>query len=216
MSSAITVAGVPIIYLGDSADPEKRRPGATVSDSGMTMTQILGACERLEKKLGKRMASISIDYIQALPLDKAASEADEYSGQRRLQVRSDIYSLRRAAKFFGCTAWAAIQTKQELRGVRYDKAMPVALIPGMYDGEETAAIAQRLDRYLSVWMPFKSYPLGTSVMMGAGANDAVIVSENQMYVKVLKQRGGLPSGRVFRFDIDFSTGDFIVKEFFGG
>ena len=214
-STAIVVAGTPIVYLGESADPAKRRPDAKVLDNGMTLPQILGAVDRIGQKLGKRLASLSIDYLQALPIDRATAQADDYGGQRRLQVRSDVYSLRRAATFFGCTVWVAIQSKQELRGVKYDKMVPMSLIPGMYDGEETAAIAQRLDRYLSLWMPSKSYNVGTSVTMDAGSNGILIVEENDMVVKVLKQRGGLPSGRTFRFKLDFDSGDMHAVDMYG-
>jgi hypothetical protein len=93
--------------------------------------------------------------------------------------------------------------------------MPVSQQPGIWDGEETSSIAQRIDRYISVWMPARSYSVGTSVSLGAGPNDTLIVEENDLLCKVVKQRGGLPSGRSFRFKIDFDTGNFVPTDFFG-
>ena len=101
-----------------------------------------------------------------------------------------------------------LQAKQTLGGQYGVKSSGVAvpLLPGMYDGEESASIAQRSDRMLSVWMPYKSYPLGTSISLGDG-HDPLIVEEDLLMVKVVKQRGMLPSGKSWLFKVAFEVGE---------
>jgi len=83
------------------------------------------------------------------------------------------------------------------------------MLPGVYDGEETSSIAQRLDRVISLWMPKQTHPVGFTINIGDGSYFKV--DENQLWVKVCKQRGGLPAGKTWRCIIDFKTNT-IAKE----
>lgn len=142
-------------------------------------------------------AAIFVDYLQALPIDPEVKQGSpEMKNQRRLQVREDVYRLRRMAAHFQCPVVVGVQAKQELSGA------PGAnmLIPGLYDGEETSSIAQRFDRIVSLWMPKMTHTIGQSLKHGDIRFD---VTEDLMWVKVVKQRGGLPSGRAWPCAVDF-------------
>lgn len=139
---------------------------------------------------------IVLDYLQALPIDPEVKETAP-DAQRRLQVRNDVYRLRKMTVKLQCPIVVTIQAKQELAGNN-----PPYLIPGMYDGEETSAIAQRFDRILSLWMPKNNKPVGSYVSQNG--EQLFQVTEDRCFLKVNKQRGGLPSSKVFDLRIDFA------------
>lgn len=144
-------------------------------------------------------AAIFIDYLQALPLDPEVKRStSDIEKQRRLQVREDLYRIRRMGNYFSCPVIVGIQAKQNLNGNSSGTALP-----GVYDGEETSAIAQRLDRLVSLWMPKMSHTQGDSIKLGT---NTYTVTEELLLVKVLKQRGGLPSGRAWVCNIDYDKG----------
>ena len=143
---------------------------------------------------------ITVDYLQAIPIDPEVKKAN-LDAQRRLQVREDVYRLRKMTVKLEAPILVPVQAKQKLEG-----ANAPYMIPGMYDGEETSGIAQRFDRMISLWMPKTTYPKGTDVMWN---NEKVFkVEENQVFLKVNKQRGGLPSGRTFELRVDFEKREY--------
>jgi hypothetical protein len=149
--------------------------------------------------IGRKLtpACIFVDYLQALPIDpetKTASKKD----QRRLQVREDVYRLRRMASFFQCPVVVGVQAKQNLSG----HAGPNMRIPGTYDGEETSSIAQRFDRIVSLWMPKTTHTVGEMLSHRSLTFD---VDEDLIWLKVNKQRGGLPAGRAWACRVDYGT-----------
>ena len=93
-----------------------------------------------------------------------------------------------------------VQAKQHLDGAPSDKWQQ----PGMYDGEESAAIAQRSDRVITLWMPKQTSPVGSLIEYGGLS---FTVEENIIMAKVAKQRGGLPSGKTFPCRADFARND---------
>lgn len=143
-------------------------------------------------------ACIFVDYLQALPIDPEVKRgARDIEKQRRLQVREDVYRLRRMSRFFKCPIVVGVQAKQNLGG----HGGPNMMIPGMYDGEETSAIAQRFDRIISLWMPKTTHTVGDTLTHGGVT---FCVEENTIWIKVNKQRGNLPSGRAWKCEIDFT------------
>ena len=157
-----------------------------MTDGKLTDTKIVPAC-------------IFIDYLQALPIDpevRGASKKD----QRRLQVRDDVYRMRRMASYFKCPIVVGVQAKQNLTG----HAGPNMRIPGTYDGEETSAIAQRFDRVVSLWMPKTTHTVGETLSHRSLSFD---VEEDLIWIKVNKQRGGLPAGRAWQCRIDYRTNE---------
>ena len=149
-----------------------------------------------------RPACIFVDYLQALPLDPEVKRSTrDIEKQRRLQVREDVYRLRRMAKHFSCPVVIGVQAKQRLEW----HPGPNMMIPGIYDGEETSAIAQRIDRYIALWMPKMTHTVGDHLKHGDNLH--FDVEENTLWLKVLKQRGGLPSGRAWRCEVDFKRNE---------
>jgi hypothetical protein len=143
-------------------------------------------------------ALITFDYLQAFPIDPEVGKAN-IKDRRNLQVREDFYRLRQAAAYFGCPVIVAVQAKQELEGAKGD-----AMMPGMYDAQETSAIAQRADRVISLWMPKVTHQVGETIQVG---KKWVKVEENVLFIKVNKQRGGLPSGATWLCRIDFARNE---------
>jgi len=162
----------------------------------MYLSNIQKAIEMVYLRDGKKPAVIFIDYLQALPL---GPEHRGYgSDARRLQVRADIYEMRMMAARYACPVIVGVQAKQELGGASGD----YMYIPGMYDGEETSSIAQRTDRMISLWLPKQKHgsKIGQSVKHG---DMSYVVRENLLFVKVAKQRGRLPAGKVWPCIIGF-------------
>jgi replicative DNA helicase len=151
--------------------------------------------ELIDRKLVP--ACIFVDYLQALPIDLEVKTANK-KDQRRLQVRDDVYRLRRMASYFKCPVVVGVQAKQNLNG----HAGLNMQIPGTYDGEETSAIAQRFDRVISMWMPKTTHTIGEVLTHRSITFD---VDEDLIWIKVCKQRGGLPSGKAWICRIDYRT-----------
>ena len=142
-------------------------------------------------------ACIFVDYLQALPIDPEVKTANK-KDQRRLQVRDDVYRLRRMANYFKCPVVVGVQAKQNLSG----HTGPNMRIPGTYDGEETSAIAQRFDRVISMWMPKTTHTVGEALTHRSISFD---IDEDMIWIKVCKQRGGLPAGKAWPCRIDYRT-----------
>jgi hypothetical protein len=161
------------------------------------LTNIQKAIEMVYLRDKKKPACIFVDYLQAIPLDP--EHRGFGSDARRLQVREDIYEMRRMAAKYSCPVIVGVQAKQELNGAGGD----FMYIPGMYDGEETSSIAQRTDRMISLWMPKQKHgsKLNQSVKHG---DYSYIVRDNLLFVKVTKQRGRLPSGKAWPCCIGFT------------
>jgi len=144
---------------------------------------------------------ITCDYLQAMPIDKEVKTA-AFDSQRRLQVREDVYRLRKMTVKLESPILVPVQAKQKLEG-----ANAPYMIPGMYDGEETSGIAQRFDRVISLWMPKTTHPVGTSITHNG--EHLFTVREDMVFLKVNKQRGGLPSGKTFELKIDFNAREYM-------
>lgn len=191
-ASTIKVGNIPIYRIGDSLARAEDMPNLYLTNMIRSVKYL--ANDLLDWK--PKIAGLFFDYLQAFPIDPEHKLADRMN-QRRLQVRSDIYRLRQAAAHFHCPVFVAVQAKQELNG-----AKPPIMIPGMYDANESADIAQRCDRIISLWMPKHTSSVGE---MLTANNFSFIVAENQLWIKVTKQRGGLPSGKAWLCFVDFIT-----------
>jgi hypothetical protein len=192
---AMTVIdGMPIYRIGDSAQRDEDAPELYLSNIYRCIRELIKG-EVTGDPI--KPAIVFVDYLQALPIDPEIKQAN-HDAQRRLQVRSDVYRLRQMATHLKCPVVVGVQAKQKLDG-----ANPPLMIPGIYDGEETASIAQRFDRIISLWMPKMTYPVGRE-LEGFGN-----VREDQVFLKVNKQRGGLPSGKIWELKLDFAKREFV-------
>lgn len=191
--AAVRIGTIPIYRIGESLARAEDFPYLTISNM-IRSIQTLVSGELTGKRL--KVGGLFFDYLQAFPFDLEVQKS-EVDKQRRLQVRQDIYRLRQAAAFFDCPVWVAVQAKQNLGGT----PGPNMLIPGIYDGEESSAIAQRCDRIVQLWMPKMTHTVGELVKHKDFQFD---VKENLIFIKVGKQRGGLPSGRTWLCQVDFA------------
>ena len=202
MEAAIVVGNIPIYRIGDSLARAEDMPN-------LYMSNMIRSIKTLVEDIfdwQPQVAGLFFDYLQAFPIDPEIKQANS-DQRRRLQVRQDIYRLRQAAAYFKCPVYVAVQAKQHLDG-----AKPPIMLPGIYDGEESSSIAQRCDRIIGLWMPKMTHPIGERIEKGSFN---FTVEENQLWVKVLKQRGGLPSGKSWACIVDFRTNE-IAPEFGGG
>ena len=185
------IDGCRVWRIAESAERAEEETDLTLSN----IYRALNAMQKGDIAGATKIRLVTLDYLQALPIDPEAKKAAP-DAARRLQVRDDVYKLRKMTVALQTPILVNVQAKQKLEGAN----LPYE-IPGMYDGEETAAIAQRFDRIVSLWMPKTSKPVGTSVFY----NDAKVfdVEENMVFAKVNKQRGGLPSGMTFELRVDF-------------
>lgn len=191
-AAAVKVGSIPIYRIGDSIARSEDMPN-------LYMSNMIRSIRTLREDVldwHPKIAGIFFDYLQAFPIDPEIKNAS-HDAQRRLQVREDFYRLRKAAKFFECPVFVGVQAKQNLVG-----ANPPIMLPGIYDGEESSSIAQRADRIITQWMPKMTNPVGATINYGASWFK---VEENMLWVKVAKQRGGLPSGKTWPCRIDFIT-----------
>lgn len=190
--AATRIGKIPIYRIGDSLARSEDYPNLYLSNMVKSIHYLRTRLLKSEKKI----AAIFFDYLQAFPFDPEVKQQTNKEAQRRLQVRDDIYRLRYAASWFDCPVVVAVQAKQTLQSPQ------TMYIPGIYDGEESSAIAQRCDRVIQLWMPKMNWPVGSSL---EHKDIRYTVTDNLIWVKVGKQRGRLPSGKVWPCAIDFRT-----------
>lgn len=193
------IDGIPIWTIGDSAERPDDAPELTLSNIYRAIKELVEGNVTGEKY---KPAVVIVDYLQALPIDPEVKTAQK-KDQRRLQVASDVFRLREMTKHLKCPIIVPLQAKQELDG-----ANPPYMIPGTYDGMETSAIATRFDRILSLWMPKTTYRIDAMVT-DKEKTTSLIVKEDQAFLKVNKQRGGLPAGRTWELKIDFEKQEYM-------
>lgn len=195
MAAAIKLGSIMVYRIGSSIARAENMPDLYLSNMVRALEYMRN--ELLEEKV--KIAALFVDYLQAFPFDPEIKQI-KADNQRRLQVRSDIYRLRQAAAYFDCPVIVGVQAKQSLVGAPSQSMM----IPGIYDGEESSAIAQRCDRIIQLWMPKMTHQVGTTIDY---KDLSFEVTENLLWLKVGKQRGGLPSGKSWQCFIDYETGN---------
>lgn len=199
--AAVKISGIPIYRIGDSLARAEDFPNLYLSNITRSIKYLTETI--LEGK--KKVAALVVDYLQALPIDPETKQHANKEALRRLQVRDDIYRLRRAAAHYNCPVIVAVQAKQTLS----DAPSKAMYIPGKYDGEESSAIGQRATRVISLWMPKMNWPLGSRVDYG---DLSYKVEENLLWLKVCKQQGRLPSGKAWPCRINFEQNRILVSE----
>jgi replicative DNA helicase len=190
--AATRIGNIPIYRIGDSLARAEDMPELYLSNMIRSIRELVTGWKI-------KPAALFFDYLQAFPFDPEVKRAAP-SDQRRLQVREDIYRLRQAAAYFDCPVIVGVQAKQHLDGAPDAKNFQ---LPGIYDGEESSAIAQRADRIITMWMPKQTHAVGTTIKL-PDKDMEFKVRENLLFVKVAKQRGGLPAGKTWPCAIDFN------------
>lgn len=185
IQATLSISGVPVYRICQSLAFSDRD-----NVPELYLSNVQKAIEMVYLRDGKKPAVIYIDYLQALPLDP--DHRSFGSDARRLQVRTDIYEMRRMAAKYSCPVVVGVQAKQELNGAAGENMY----IPGMYDGEETSSIAQRADRIISLWLPKQKH--GSMLNKVLKHDDqSYLVRDNLLWIKVAKQRGRLPAGKAW-------------------
>ncbi len=199
-AAAVRIGGIPIYRIGDSLARAEDFPNLYLSNIQKSIDALVKG--RVPGKPAVKPAAMFFDYLQAFPFDPEVRRAGAGVDQRRLQVREDIFRLRQIGSLYACPVIVAVQAKQSI-----DSAGTIHQ-PGIYDGEESSAIAQRADRIFTLWMPSRTNALNSLIDIG-GKN--ITVTENMLFLKVGKQRGGLPAGKTFMCEINF-TQNIITKK----
>jgi len=190
--AAAKIGTIPIYRIGDSLARAEDMPNLYLTNMYRSIKSLVSG-EVTGEPI--KPALITFDYLQAFPIDPEVKK-ESIREQRNLQVREDFYRLRQLAGYFKCPVIVAVQAKQELE----QKDKSGSRLPGMYDAQDSSAIAQRADRIISLWMPKATNALGSDINI----NGMILtVEENMIFVKVNKQRGGLPSGQSWLCRIDF-------------
>lgn len=191
-AAAVRIGSIPIYRIGDSLARAEDMPELYISNMVRSITALVtgGVTGKPVKP-----AALFFDYLQAFPFDPEVRRAAP-TDQRRLQVREDIYRLRMAAAHFNCPVIVGVQAKQHLDGAPSQDIQQ----PGIYDGEESSAIAQRADRVITLWLPKQTHTVGTTIKH---KDITFTVRENLLFVKVAKQRGSLPAGKTWACGVDF-------------
>lgn len=187
--------GIPIWRIGDSAERPLDSPELYLSNIYRSIRELVSG--NITGAAWKP-AVVIIDYLQALPIDPEVKQATQ-DNQRRLQVAQDVFRLREMTTHLKCPIIVGVQAKQALDG----NNAPYQ-IPGTYDGMETSAIATRFDRILSMWMPKTTGVIGGTIS-NKDHSINIAVKEDQAFLKVNKQRGGLPAGRVWELRVDYKS-----------
>ena len=189
-AAAVQVGQIPIYRIGDSLARPETYSELHSANIIKAIAELTGGHVTGSKV---KVAGIFVDYLQALPFAPGAPR------DRRLQVREDTYMLRKMSAMFDCGVAVGVQAKQNLGGA----ASADFRIPGIYDGEESSSIAQRSDRIIQLWMPKMTHSLGTMI----NHNDiSFVVTDDMLWLKVGKQRGGLPSGKAWPCKINHIDG----------
>jgi hypothetical protein len=193
------IDGVPVWRIADSAATPENAPELTLSNIYRAIRELVDGNITGEKW---KPAAIVIDYLQVLPIDPEIKRAS-FHDQRRLQVAADVERLRKMTIHLGCPVIVPLQAKQELAG----NNAPY-MIPGVYDGMETSAIATRFDRIISLWLPKTSYLVGQTVS-DKEKTRSLTIREDQAFIKVNKQRGGLPAGKTWELRVDYQKQEYF-------
>lgn len=189
------IDSIPVWRIANSAQTPEDAPELTLSNIYRSIQELIKGNVTAEKW---KPAVVVVDYLQILPIDNEVKRA-AHEDQRRLQVDSDVKRLRKMTTHLECPIIIPLQAKQELKGNNHPY-----MIPGTYDGVETSGIATRFDRMISLWMPKTSYPVG-STARNKDNTQSIQIREDQAFLKVNKQRGGLPAGGVWELKIDYKT-----------
>lgn len=193
------IDGIPVWRIGESAKMSEDAPEFTLSNIYRSIVELLDGKITGEKF---KAAVVIVDYLQALPIDPETKKQAKGEDQRRLQVANDVFRLRKMTTHLQCPVIVPLQAKQELKGNNHPYQ-----IPGTYDGMETSAIATRFDRIISLWMPKTTHLIGSTI----SSKDKSVnfqCKENQVFMKVNKQRGGLPAGLVWELAIDYKEHEY--------
>lgn len=190
MKAAADIAGIPVYTIATRLGNDGSEVHLSNIRKGLSMLQD-GRVDG-EKHV---IAGVFVDYLQSLPVDPVVQRSP-LENQRRLQVARDVDQCRIMGAKFGAPVVLGVQAKQTLEPSEASRKLG---LPGMYDGQETANIAQRADRIISLSVAARNFGKGQTLDYHG---QSFTVTDGLMFARVLKQRGDdLPSGAVFAYQM---------------
>ena len=148
-------------------------------------------------------AVIVIDYLQSMAYDESLRVPDP---QFHHIINRQMSAIRTLGREFVCPIILAVQAKQQLTN-QYHSQLP---LPGLYDTQGSSGIIQKCQFALSIARPAQHFPLGT-VCQSPG-HFMYTVKDDLVYVRVLKQQGGSPAGRIWPLRHNFKRGIFTYDK----
>jgi replicative DNA helicase len=167
MKSSIERASQPLWLVGHSENALKRRPRLSMND-------VATALEFVKDVQKKNPILIVLDYLQRINRD-----GEKYS-DARIAYMSIVDRIKDMALAFACPTILGVQAGRHVLDRKWKQ-------PTIADGQETSNIEQSSDKFLSVWMPKTSEPLGSNLKVG---QETTPVTENLLLVELLKQKYG--------------------------
>lgn len=133
---------------------------------------ILGAIESMKKDFGVQPSLLLFDYIQLIPIQNARDRVQQVS---EIPARIKELALR-----VGAPAVAGAQARREVD----DRAVK---IPNLRDAQWGSAVEQASDKVFGLSRPILYTPENYMLEF---SEFSVVVTENLLIVRLLKQRGG--------------------------
>jgi len=166
IDAQVSKAGLPIYFIGKSLSRAGKAPPV------MTVDLVLETIESMQDNHGVRPAVCFFDYIQRIPVKRAADKVHAVT-----QV-PDL--LKELAKSIGTPAVAGIQSARtvESRDVQLARAD---------EAQWASAIEQTCDKLFALWRPARTKEIGEVIEGESG--ETYTVTENLLLMRLLKQRG---------------------------
>jgi replicative DNA helicase len=186
MKAALARAAQPIWLVGHSDAAEKRRPR-------LTMTDVAKALAYIVDTQGRKIKLLVLDYLQRINRD------DVRSTDARVGFMDIVDRTKDAALAFGCPVLLGCQAGRDTQSGSWK-------MPGIRDGQETSNIEQSADKFLALWYPKTSEPIGSALQLEGSGRQAT-VTDHLMFVKLWKQKFG-PAPKLLPLYVDAAVGKF--------
>jgi replicative DNA helicase len=170
MKAATQRATTPLWLIGHSEQKEARRPRLTVTD-------IWNGLEYIIDKRKKKVRAVFMDYLQRINTDDTKGDIRE----RYMRTMDKIKDLSLA---FDTDVIIGSQVSREVKQRKWKQ-------PQITDAQETSNFEQTCDGIISLWIPKKDEPMGSSLIEKKGIDgQEVRVTNNLMLIQTLKQKKG--------------------------
>jgi len=161
-------AAMPIWVIGHGIG--RAKPGTP----RMTVDAVYQAIESMEQDYGVKPSLVLLDYIQIIPVERAA--------ERTEQVSEAVIRAKELAQRIGVPIVAGVQARR-------DVDLYKTPIPEKSDAQWSSGIEQAVDKLFGLWRPSLSpnFEEGSLIEI-EGVPSSVVVTQNLMIVRLLKQR----------------------------
>ncbi len=182
--AAVKRSCLPLWIIGHSIKEGKKRPR-------LTLTLIGKALNMMRDDFGLRPRAIFLDYLQQIE--------PEGGEDRRMQVFQNVYRCKDMSYAMKCPVIMGTQANRAAYSNQWG-------VPGVADSMETSNLEHTADGVFGVWMPKTNHEAG-AIITAKGSDKRLVVSDNLLILRVLKQRMG-PAGKWWPLFVD-PTKNFI-------